>query len=144
LRIQKDLGAMNSKMVVKIRVRCLHNKVSSRELVLRKVSPLSPNPKLIRNSGWPEAEYNKVSSTYVWCVGVLVRSNFGLGGRGKSAHPIFGDVTLLCKHRKQKRASKEFPRPSFFSFSIILPIHGLQNGVVSPAKGPKTLKHRKE
>jgi len=144
LRIRKDLGVTNSKKVVKIRVRCLHNKVSLQELVLRNVSPLPPNPKLIRNSGWPEAEYNKVSSMYVWCVGVLVRSNFGLGGRGKSANPIFGDVTLLCKHRNQKKGFERISTPKFFAFSIIPPIHGLQNGVASPAKGPKTLKRRKE
>ena len=89
-------------------------KVSSQEVVLRKVPPCPHKPKLIRNSGWPKAEYNKVSSMYVWCVGVLVRSNFGLGGRGESANHIFGDVTSLCKHRNQKRASKEFPRPGFF------------------------------
>ena len=45
---------------------------------------------------------------YVWCVGVLVRSSFGLGGEGESENHIFGDVTLLRKHRNQKRASKEF------------------------------------
>ena len=73
---------MNSKKVVKFRAQCFHNKESPQEVVLRKVSPHPPNPKLMCNSGLPKAEYNKVLSMYVWCAGVLARSNFGLGGGG--------------------------------------------------------------
>ena len=45
---------------------------------------------------------------YGWCVGVLVRSSFGLGEKGESENHTCGDVTLLRKHLNQKRASKEF------------------------------------
>ena len=115
---------MNSEKVVKIRVRRLHYKVSSQEVVLRKAPP-PPNPKLIRNSGWPTAEYNKASSMYVLCVGVLVRSNFGLGVKGATQSIYILGVSLYYANTGIKKGLRKNSRYRVNASSLILPIHGM-------------------
>ena len=61
----------------------------------------------------------------MWCFGVLVRPNFGLGGKGESATHIFGTVTLSRKHRNQKQLQHNSYAQVVFAFSVILPIHGI-------------------
>ena len=80
---------------------------------------------------------------YVWCVGVLVRSSFGLGERGR-AKIIYLGMSLYYANTGIKKGLRKNSRYRANAFSLILPIHGLPHGVVSPAKEPQTLKHHKE
>ena len=73
----------------------------------------------------------------------LYAPTLDLGEGGRAQIPYLG-MTLYYANTGIKKGLRKKSTPKLFSFSIIPPIHGLQNGIVSPAKGPKTLKHRKE
>jgi len=74
----------------------------------------------------------------------LYAPTLDLGEGGRAQIPYLGMSLYYANTGIKKGLRKNFHAQPSFSFSIIPPIHGLQNGVVSPAKGQKTLKHRKE
>ena len=142
--MRKHLGVVNSKKVVKIRVRCLHNKESSQETVLRKVSPFPLIQSCFVILVGPKPNTIKCHPCMCGVSVCLYAPTLGRGGRGK-AHIIYLGMSLYyastgMKKRLQKNSHAQF----VFAFSVILPIHGPQSGVVSAAKEPQTLKHRQE
>ena len=80
----------------------------------------------------------------MWCFGVLVHPNFGLGGRGKAQLIHLGMSFYYANTGIKTKLQHTSHAKVVFAISVILPIHGLQNGVVSPAKEAQTLKHRNE
>ena len=64
---------------------------------------------------------------------------------GKGAtQTIHLGMSLYYTNTGIKKGPRKKSRYRVNTFSIVLPVHGLQNGVVSLAKEQQTLKHRRE